>query len=516
MNIINQLEQTVTPAVLGASGSVAHISLLEQFYAILVTRLAVSEIYTQLQRNDQSYVEPSVARSILFEQLWVQPSQRHLLVQELATTHHVDEPTTEQLLINAAYLAYQELKNLANGQFLPAFLQLQQASVRQYLPVWAAAVVSPVVAVVAEETAVQRTVLAADALLYDNYQTPKAAVTTDQVLAADSVPVIVEGSDGQATMVSGIASIDSTDAIHANPSDYRTLDSHSNSSLAEIRQRNQRNDLIVRALLFAAALGAIALVWVLVSKNDDVEPIAPVATAPVEPAPEVEEPAPVLTPAQLAVSVDYSGNLYSCSATVGDIGLQDVLKQALYTSFGDQSNACQITVQEGVATTLTNVSIDALPNVLMLMRTAPFLRLQLQNDSMTLEAPDETLLQRLLVDMHTLLPAMTVTTATTITNTQPPANTYDETYNNNNYNNGAYNNGAVPNNGSAPITSDNNMMTNQQNQPPANNDNTDSVAPPYPSQNNPAPQSSSPMTPDTSDLEKPIFAEQPIIRKPAN
>lgn len=514
MNIINQLEQTVTPAVLGASGSVAHISLLEQFYAILVTRLAVSEIYTQLQRNDQSYAEPAVARSILFEQLWVQPSQRHLLVQELATTHHIDETTTEQLLINAAYLAYQELKNLANGQFLPAFLQLQKASVRQYLPVWAAAVVSPVVAVVAEKTAVQRTVLAADALLYDNYQTPKAAVATEQVLTADSVPVIVEGSDGQAAMVS---SIDSTDAIHANPSDYRAPDSHSNSSLAAIRQRNQRNDLIVRVLLFTAAVGALVLVWALVSKNDEVVPIAPVATAPVAPAPEVEEPAPVLSPAQLAVSVDYSGNLYSCSATVGDIGLQDVLKQALYASFGDQSTTCQITVQEGVATTLTNVNIDALPNVLMLMRTAPFLRLQLQNDSMMLEAPDEMLLQRLLVDMRTLLPAMTVTTTTTITNTQPPANTYDETYNNSNYNNGAYNNGAVPNNGSASITTTDNMMTNQPNPSSAtsNNSSNDSVQPQL-SQNNSEPQSSVPITPDTLDLEKPIFIDHATTGKSMN
>ena len=196
--------------------------------------------------------------------------------------------------------------------------------------------------------------------------------------------------------------------------------------------------------------------------------------------------------------------------------MQDILKQALYTSFGDQSTTCQITVQEGVATTLTNVSIDALPNVLMLMRTAPFLRLQLQNDSMTLEAPDEMLLQRLLVDMRNLLPAMTVTTTTTITNTQPPANTYDETYNNSNYNNGAYNNGSVSNNGSASITTDNNVITNQ---PPASSN--DSVQPPpqngFNNNSNNVPQNNQPIqsSGQISQAEVDNMVNTTIVSEPA-
>ena len=172
------------------------------------------------------------------------------------------------------------------------------------------------------------------------------------------------------------------------------------------------------------------------------------------------------------------------------------------------------------------MNIDTLPNVLTLMRTTPFARLQLQNDSMNLESPDSGQLQQLLVGVRTLLPTLNITsTAPTIVSTnanaQPPANTYDETYNNSAYNNGVSNNGnngingAMPNNGSAPITTTNNMISNQQSQPPVYN-NTDSVAPPPPPQNNPAPQSSSPMTPDTLDLEKPIFVDRATIGKPGN
>ena len=56
MGIIDQLEQTVTPAVLEGQAlddNVAYISLLEQFYAILSARLAMPQIYSQLlRRND--------------------------------------------------------------------------------------------------------------------------------------------------------------------------------------------------------------------------------------------------------------------------------------------------------------------------------------------------------------------------------------------------------------------------------------------------------------------------------
>lgn len=508
MNIIEQLEQTVSHAVLGESTSVAHLSLLEQFYAILITRLAVPELYTQLQRTD-SMIDPANS-SILFEQLWQQSSQRHLLTQELAATHHIDEVTTEQLIINAAHLAYQELKNIANGQFLPAFLQAQQPAIRQYLPVWASAVVTPVIAVVKEEP-----VLASEALIYRNDQLPNTSVAAEQALATDDIPVIIEtnieaNNDGTLPITS--------DAIHADPSAH-----HTSETRTEVRNRNQRNDSLVRWLLLGVALLAIGLIWALFFRND-VEPVQ-TAITPVVVTPEEVAPTPVLIPAQLMVGVDDSGNLYSCTATVGGINLQTSLRQALMVSFGEQAGICEVTVQKGVATTLANMNLATLPNVLTLMRTAPFSRLQLQNDSISLEGPDDILLQRLVVDMRTLVPTMTITTTAPIAIVQPPANTYDDTYNNSINNDADYNNNAgMQDSSSGPITSDNNLITNQPNKPSVSSNNT---AQPAPSQlpqssisnnnSNNLPQNSQPTqsSGQMSEAEADDIANNTIISEPA-
>ena len=69
MSIIDQLEQTVTPAVLGEQAShqsVAYISLLEQFYAVLAARLAQPDIYSELLRSDETIsTEAAVERPFL-------------------------------------------------------------------------------------------------------------------------------------------------------------------------------------------------------------------------------------------------------------------------------------------------------------------------------------------------------------------------------------------------------------------------------------------------------------------
>lgn len=145
MSIINQLEKTVTPAILGNSddkNTVAYVGLLEQFYALLAARLALPQVYSHIMRADEGVTSDISVESPLFEQLWQDQAVQRLIIQELADTHHIDLLTTSQLLINAAPLAYRELKILADGQFLPAFLQTEQTALRQYLPIWSASVIA--------------------------------------------------------------------------------------------------------------------------------------------------------------------------------------------------------------------------------------------------------------------------------------------------------------------------------------------------------------------------------------
>lgn len=354
MTLIHHLENTVTTAVLGHSGGAAHRNLLEQFYAILANRLAIPEVFTQLQRYD-SLIDPAPS-NLLFEQIWSEPSQRQLLIHELAGTHHIDAATTEQLVNHATPLAFKELNVLANNQPLPPFLQLRLAETRPYLPAWAGAVIP-------------LTIMPAPA----------------------PIPVVTE-------VVHTVAAIP--------------------ESRSEIRARNQRQDMMIRLLLLGAGLLALLLLWWLFLREPAETPVETVVVNPATPETATVE---VVTPAQLVVGVDDSGNLYTCSATVGDANLKSQLQQALTKSFGNQASICDITVQSGVATTLTNINVETLPNVLTLMRSAPFSRFQLQNDSISLEAPDDSQLQRLLVDVRSIVPAITITTAKPIVTTAPAA-----------------------------------------------------------------------------------------------
>ncbi|MEK6218246.1 MULTISPECIES: hypothetical protein [unclassified Psychrobacter] len=418
MNIIDQLEKTVTPAVMGNddSNNVAYVSLLEQFYAVLAARLAVPQVYSQLLRTDQ-VITSSNNESPLFEQIWQDKSLQETIVQELSATHHIDEQTTEQLLISAAPLAYRELKVLANGQFLPAFLQDKQAALRPYLPIWAAAVITATQGVSQQiQTSFNSDDghIPAHVPVSDDISNKLDDATLDTGIVAPITNTDVESIEQISTVERANTealddnTIASSDAIHANPAAYH-LAENSNLKHAQVRTRNQRNDLLIRVFLLIVALAALALAaWALLVKPNNEIPVEPVATAPVEPPPAPVPPVPTTTPVELIVGVDNGGNLYTCSATVGDAALQSTLQQALNTSFGEQASICELNIQDGVATTIANMPAETLPNVLTMLRSTPFARLHVQNDRLTLEAPDNMLLQRLVTEVRNLAPTMVV------------------------------------------------------------------------------------------------------------
>ena len=462
MSIIDQLEKTVTPAILGeydSSTSMAKMSLLEQFYAILASRLATPHVYSQLLRADPVLAN-NATETPLFEQLWPDPKWQQTIIQSFAAEHHIDAATTLQLINNAAPLVYQELKILANGQFLPAFLQAEQKTLRPYLPLWSAPIITsmaasqevghpalstmnennhalpiensvvnevnkpdlttPAIAAIAstgmvdtEKVAVEQSVTEKPAWEKDN----RDGIATDQTNTVSDGQSLTHHSGMASTETvtnNGIVNRDTSsngiagDAIHANPSAYYAAE---NSSMKheQVRTRNQRNDLLVRVFLLVLAIAAMALAaWALLIKPNNQSSVESVAVTPTAPPPIPEPSVPTLTPTEFIVGVDDSGNLYTCSAVVGDVALQSALQQALNTSFGEQASICELTIKEGVATSMANMSMDILPNVLTMLRTTPFARLQLQNERLTLEAPDSMQLQQLTTNVRNLAPTMLI------------------------------------------------------------------------------------------------------------
>ena len=399
MSIIDHLEQTVTPAVLGDQSSVSHVSLLEQFYAMLVARLALPQVYSQLLRDDQVITADNVVQTPLFEQLWQAPNARQTMIQELAVTHHIDEFATMQLLMNAAPLVYHELKVLANGQFLPAFLQGAQPSLRHYLPIWSASIITA-------SQSPNDELFESQGVMASAAAAPVIPVSLNKYEAA-AADIITPPAN--MTVESSIPTLDerlSADSIHVSPAEHH-LAENNDLRREKVRTRNQRNDLLLWTFVLLGAITAIGLVWALLIKPNNAPPVEAVVTAPVV-VPVPAPPAQVLTPIELIVGVDNNGSLYTCSGLVGDAGLQSMLQQALNTSFGEQASMCQLTVQTGVANSVANMPVEALPNVLTLLRSTPFARLHLQNDRITLEAPDSMQLQRLVTDIRTLIPAMMI------------------------------------------------------------------------------------------------------------
>lgn len=414
MSIINQLEKTVTPAILGNSddkNTVAYVGLLEQFYALLAARLALPQVYSHIMRADEGVTSDISVESPLFKQLWQDQAVQRLIIQELADTHHIDLLTTSQLLINAAPLAYRELKILADGQFLPAFLQTEQTALRQYLPIWSASVIAA--PQISNSDSYPNLKRGTDAATVPVSEASLATIKTsniDQEAVATSTASYVESAsyledtDKERTTDNLVAN---TNGIHVNPSAHHWGD-NSSMKREKVRTRNQRNDLLVRVFLLIIAIAGIGLAaWALLIKPNNTSPVEPVAAEPVV-APPVEVPAQVMTPVELIVGVDNSGSLYTCSATVGNEALQATLQQALNTSFGEQASTCELTIKAGVATDIATISPQVLPNIFTTLRSTPFARLQLQNDRLILEAPDSMLLQKMVADIQALAPTMLI------------------------------------------------------------------------------------------------------------
>ncbi|MGM8885909.1 hypothetical protein ACS8FD_08195 [Psychrobacter sp. 1U2] len=485
MTIIEQLEQSVSLPLLGAEQDIARISLLEQFYALLIARLTLPKVYTQLlqaappltAQAEQSTSEVLTATELstvntvdrsLFSQLWPDPDQRELIIDELAATHHLDKSATAALITSASALAYHELKTLADGQFLPAFLQQQQLDIRHYLPVWAESVLT--------EQEIDSG---------SNWSSHSVSLRSDLNADEVTIPTTMEAGKPIATTATKAtvnASEQSAAASHIAIDD--SAHSHSHSQFRRTRKRNNRQDLLWRLLLLAAAIAALALVWVLVIQPNYISTTTTAEPVSVEPDMVIIDPEPVaavLTPAELLIAVDNSGRLYTCNGIVGSSTLQDALSQALVSSFGEEASICELQLKSGVADSLTAVNVELLPSLFTLLKSAPFARLQLQNDIIIIESPDDSLSQRLLTDMRALVPTANITTNASFSAIENPATSSEEeavladnsewqneAQENDNFNpqpsaNDSFNNNANPNTNNANNTVSSNVNNNANN-----------------------------------------------------
>lgn len=132
MNIIEHLTRTVTPVVLNNATDENRSSLLEKFYAILVARLADSNV-------SSSFANATIADDdhSFFDRVLPDTTHRTELVQQLSRHYSVPEQETSSLVSRAAPLVLRELRSLAGTTPLNTFLSNNIASVASVIPAWA-------------------------------------------------------------------------------------------------------------------------------------------------------------------------------------------------------------------------------------------------------------------------------------------------------------------------------------------------------------------------------------------
>lgn len=132
MNIIEHLTRTVTPVVLNNATDENRSSLLEKLYAILVARLADSNV-------SSSFANATIADDdhSFFDRVLPDTTHRTELVQQLSRHYSVPEEETISLVSRAAPLVLRELRSLAGTTPLNTFLSNNIASVASVIPAWA-------------------------------------------------------------------------------------------------------------------------------------------------------------------------------------------------------------------------------------------------------------------------------------------------------------------------------------------------------------------------------------------
>lgn len=132
MNIIEHLTRTVTPVVLNNATDENRSSLLEKLYAILVARLADSNV-------SSSFANATIADDDhgFFDRVLPDTTHRTELVQQLSRHYSVPEQETSSLVNRAAPLVLRELRSLAGTTPLNTFLSNNIASVASVIPAWA-------------------------------------------------------------------------------------------------------------------------------------------------------------------------------------------------------------------------------------------------------------------------------------------------------------------------------------------------------------------------------------------
>ena len=194
--------------------------------------------------------------------------------------------------------------------------------------------------------------------------------------------------------------------IAAAPAGARLSDTVSTDP---IRREEEEKGSFMKALLPIIGLIILgALAWALLRGcQDNPEPVGtPVATEQQAANDGQAVVAADIEPASLRIATGENSELYACRMNVGNETLQSNVMDALTATFGDEANNCRADVDD-------NFSIDMpaaaqLASILPIVKNVPNASMLIKGDTITVNAPDATALDKMVADLQAAAPAMTV------------------------------------------------------------------------------------------------------------
>ena len=182
-------------------------------------------------------------------------------------------------------------------------------------------------------------------------------------------------------------------------------------STAPLQRTEEPQGSFMKALLPIIGLIILgALAWALLRGcQENPEPVATPAAAVAQQVAQGNESGAVIADIQLAslrIATGENRQLYACNLSVGDETLQTNVMNVLTSVFGDEANKCRADVDDSFATDMPAAA--QLATILPIIKNIPNASMIIKGDTITVNAPDQAALDKLIADLQAAAPAMTV------------------------------------------------------------------------------------------------------------
>lgn len=412
MNMIDYLDYTVSQPVITQEPSLSR-EALRVYYAVMLAYLSDDFQYNRVK---------SLSIQELYPNLWQDPAILTQIILELSSAYQMPTFLLQAGLGKVTPLAYQRVLSAAEKEDPQAFLQNQLPFCVPYLPAWALAFLPsmPVPSSINQVNPPQ-----GDSIFDDpafDQVGDQASNQANQASIFDDINLSHPAYDSAKV---GASTVDRQNRASASIADRAPLESSKIAQTGSVASRvappsyrqTQKRSSVNLGLVFLGAgtlvlVGSVWLAWQKFNQTTDnlaqnAQNIQMALPTPTELEAQ-KQPQSAQQPASFYLGLDDAGLITACQAKVGSPKLEQQIKKALNQVFSGQLGRCDFITQESFATTLPLVK--DLTSVFAFLQSVEFATFKINNNQITLSAPNATDLANLKQSIQNLSPNTPINT----------------------------------------------------------------------------------------------------------